>query len=152
MEPSSALDLVSKDKIHHFFAFLPLLTFILTKSPVLLIILYTAFFAFWEMYIISLVAFKDQMTKLVINPTSDNLKYIYCLPLFVLTTIIVCLGFVYSFALSISNFSNGVYYSTLFLAHIFLCTFMIFLSLNIKYYAKMARKKQEEGEIKVGKK
>ena len=63
MEANSALTLISKDKISHFLGILPLITFILLDIKFILIIIYTIFFAIWEVYILNMESFNKLVTK-----------------------------------------------------------------------------------------
>src|SRR3989338_2488511 len=115
MEPSSTLDLISKDKIHHFFAFIPLLTFIILGLNFWIITIYTIFFALWEMYMISLQSFINHSTNLVVylprpnkkvtnrqswNLLKERLFFIYNLPIFLITIVVIIGSFAISFVLS----------------------------------------------------
>ncbi|MFH1584480.1 MAG: hypothetical protein ABIA56_05150, partial [Actinomycetota bacterium] len=61
------LNLISKDKVHHFFAFLPLLTFIFLKVNMWILVGYTLFFALFEVYSVLLLSFSKLVTKGFLN-------------------------------------------------------------------------------------
>ena len=162
MDPSSSLDLASKDRIHHFFAFLPLLTMILLKVNIWILIIYTGFFAIWEVYIALLSSFKVLATKTTINPPKSKKKmhinqafqfiknkfwFINNLPLFVLTLVVVCISFITTLVLSVINIKED-YMLFIFLAHVFLSVFMIRILKTIKYLSsqKIVKEKFKNGK------
>ncbi|MFC1685599.1 hypothetical protein ACFLZZ_01095 [Nanoarchaeota archaeon] len=149
MEPFNTLEIIKDKNIHHFFGFLPLLTFIITERAFWIIGTYTVIFAIWEVYILSMTAFKKQVTKIFLNINrktkfpikvsslkgfmkiySDFKKeffFIWNFPLFFLTCIFVVIAFIYSMTLSIIFLNEFRYGNLLLLAHIFLITFMFVL-------------------------
>ena len=163
MEPSSTLDLISKDKIHHFFAFIPLLTFIILGLKFWIITIYTIFFALWEMYMLSLQSFINQSTKIVINPPKPTKKltnkqswqflkgqlyFIYNLPIFLITIMVIIGSFVLSFILSFYNIKQD-YMNFIFLGHIFLGVFMFWLFKTLFYYKKLIHLKKKNDRQKI---
>ena len=139
MGPSSVLDLISKEKIHYFFALIPLISFILFWRNFWVITIYTAFFALWVVYISCLIAFKKKSAETLLNPPKNlnKLDFIPYIPLFIVTLLIVLSAFLISVCLSTKHLNDNFYSFILFLAHIFLASFMIFLLLVIRYYKKI---------------
>ena len=74
MDPTSSLDLISKEKVHHFFIFLPLLTLFLIKVNLFILIGYTIIWALAEVYVINLTAFKNLSANAVISPPNPKKK------------------------------------------------------------------------------
>ena len=72
MDPTSSLDLISKEKVHHFFIFLPLLTLFLIKVNLFILIGYTIIWALAEVYVINLTAFKNLSANAVISPPNPK--------------------------------------------------------------------------------
>lgn len=162
MELSSTLDIISKEKIHHFLGLLPLVTFIFFEVNFWIIVSYTLIFAMWEVYIHSLTAFKKRATQTVLNPPklekakdkkiniknlkvafaffNKNLDYIPYWPLFVIISILFLFGFVYSFFLSVKYLDKNVIYNLiLFLAHVFLTFFISILYIFLRYYRRLIK-------------
>jgi hypothetical protein len=167
MDISSTLDIISKEKIHHFVGLLPIVTFIFFKVNFWVIISYTVIFVIWEVYIHSLTAFKKRATQTVLNPPklektqnkkinlknlkimfaffNKNLDYIPYWPLFIVIMLIFLCGFIYSFFLSIKYLDQNIIYNLiLFLAHIFLAVFILTLYVFLQYYRRLISKRKEQ--------
>lgn len=110
---SSTLELISKDKIHHLFGILPLITFILLEFNLLMIVGYTIAYAIWEVYIVSLTSFKTKCKDTFLNPPEldkklnltfkkqrsiigEKLSFIYNLPIFLFITFIIVISFIHT--------------------------------------------------------
>ncbi|MBS3087323.1 hypothetical protein J4226_01900 [Candidatus Pacearchaeota archaeon] len=149
MDPTSSLDLISKDKIHHFFAFLPLLTMILLGFNIWILIGYTFFLAIFEVYFIILTSFKTLVTKDTIDLYSkDNkIKLKSILPYLkkkfwfvdniwwiAIPGTVIILSYLITFVYAIINYDSN-YINFVLLAYVFLTIFMWRLIKAIKHLA-----------------
>lgn len=157
MDPTSSLDLISKEKIHHFFLFLPLLTLILLRANLIILVIYTIIWALSEVYVVNLVAFKNQSTKAIVSPPDphkklrirdlfrflqESLWFIKDVWLFVLLMILVCGTFIVTFILSIVYIEQE-YMFFIMLAHLFLGVFMWRLLNIINYISSLTKVKEK---------
>lgn len=164
MEPSSALDLISKDKIHHFFAFLPLLTMVLLNANIWILITYTFFFAIFEVYFALFFSFsklvakesidlfnKDKELRLkgIWKYLKDKFWFVDNLVLPSVAMIIVILSYIVTFILSII-YLKLEYMNFVLLAHIFLGIFMWRLIKIIRHLStdKRVREAFKNGKTK----
>ncbi|HQB18816.1 MAG: hypothetical protein BWY36_00449 [Candidatus Diapherotrites archaeon ADurb.Bin253] len=137
MEANSALTLISKDKISHFLGILPLITFILLDIKFILIIIYTIFFAIWEVYILNMESFNKLVTKeITIFDKNNKIKlkniwpylekkfwFIDNMKLMTFGAFVVIIAYFISFVLSIIYIEEK-YMKLILLAHTFLLIFM----------------------------
>lgn len=145
METGTALDTISGgQKIHFLAILLPLITFLFYKVHISIIIVYTILLAIHSLYIYVLMAFKSNSTKSVLYSKEKKLSEFWYIPhvwFFVIVTVINIGAFIYSFYLSIINLNLQKDYSLiLFLAHIFIFTFEIFILIIMRYYKKIIPK------------
>jgi hypothetical protein len=149
MNPSITLDLISKNKIHHFFAFLPLLTMILLKFNFWILAIYTFFLAIFEIYFIILSSFSEIVAKDAIDLYDKNNKlnwknvWIYLkekfwfvdnLGLLAIAGLIIIISFIITFVYAIINYDTN-YMNFVILAYVFLTIFMWRLIKAIKHLA-----------------
>lgn len=164
MDISSTLDIISKEKIHHFLGFLPIVTFIFFKVNFWIIVSYTVIFGIWEVYIHSLTTFKKRATQTVLHLPklektqnekinlkimfaflNKNLDYIPYWPLFIVVMLAFLGGFVYSFILSVKYLDkNTIYNLILFLAYIFHTVFILTLYVFLQYYKRLINKTKKQ--------
>lgn len=162
MDFSSSLDLISKDKIHHFFAFLPLLTMILLGFNIWILIGYTFFLAIFEFYFIILSSFKKFVAKDTIDLYSKNnkiklkniLSYLKKKFWFVdniwwiaISGAVIIVSYLATFVYAIIN-HNLQYMKFIILAYIFLTIFMWRLIKAIKHLAMDKRVKEAFKNVK----
>jgi len=156
MDPASSLDLISKDKIHHFFAFLPLITMILLEFNIWVLIGYTFFLAVFEVYFIILTSFNKLVTKDTIDLYSKDNKlkwknvwkylkekfwFIDNLGLLAIAGVIIIVSYIVTFVYAII-YHNVLYMNFIILAYIFLSIFMWRLIKAIKHLATDKRVKE----------
>jgi hypothetical protein len=162
MDPSSSLDLISKDKIHHFFAFLPLLTMILLGFNIWILIGYTFFLAIFEVYFIILTSFKKLVTKDAIDLYSkDNkIKLKNILPYLkkkfwfvdniwgiAIAGVVIIVSYLVTFIYAVINYNIG-YMNLVILAYVFLTIFMWRLIKAIRHLATNKRVKEAFKNVK----
>lgn len=155
MEASSALTLISKDKISHFLGILPLITFILLNINFILIIIYTIFFAIWEVYILNMESFNKLVAKeITIFDKENKIKpkniffslkkkfwFIDNIGIMAFGAFVVIVSYFISFTLSIIHVED-MYIKLVLLAHIFLFIFMWRLIKIIGHLASDKRVKE----------
>lgn len=156
MDPSSSLDLISKDKIHHFFAFLPLLTMVLLKFNIWFLIGYTFFFAIFEVYYLILTSFNRLVTKDTINLYDKKNKlnwrnawgylkkkfwFVDSIGWLAISGGVIIISYIVTFVYAIINYRME-YMNLVILAYIFLTIFMWRLIKAIKHLS-MNKKVQE---------
>jgi len=156
MDPASSLDLISKDKIHHFFAFLPLITMILLEFNIWILIGYTFFLAVFEVYFIILTSFNKLVTKDTIDLYSKDNKlkwknvwkylkerfwFIDNLGLLAIAGVVIIVSYIVTFVYAII-YPNVLYMNFIILAYIFLSIFMWRLIKAIKHLATDKRVKE----------
>ena len=142
MDPTSIVNIVSdivsdNKRIHFALVFLPLITFIFFNIHVMVICFYTIFLAIIIVYIHNLISLKEKVAKDYWRKEKQE-EYIPYKYLFVLTGIIFIASFIISFILSIKGFifTNTIYTLLLFLAHLFMLSYIPFLLLVLNYYKK----------------
>lgn len=143
MDLTDISDFISKDKIHSLLGIIPLISFWIFRVNFTILFFYTIFFGFFTFYLFYLSAFRRKIAeKIIQNDFFGIIKLIYSPFLFVLTLIIICIGFIYSSILSIININQSEYAPLLFLAHLFLFSFLLILNPGLKYASKLARNKK----------
>jgi len=162
MDPTSTLDLISQDKIHHFFALLPLITMVLLKFNVWILIIYTFFFAIFEVYFIVLISFKKLVTKDTIDLYSKDNKiklrnimpylrkkfwFIDNLWWVAIAGAVIIIFYVITFVYAIINY-NSDYMNLIILAYVFLTIFMWRLIKAIKHLATNKRVREAFKNVK----
>jgi len=171
MEPNTALDLIEKNRIHHFLLLLPLITFILFKQSLAIILLYTVLFAFLEVYFLFLSALRNLATEKILHPIKldkeqligKNLKerinlvikfikeqfwFIPYSGFFIIVITLFLVSFGYSFYLSIINLSRNNYDLFVLLAHVFFAPFIAFLYIGFLHFQKVIQKIKEKNNKK----
>ena len=150
---AEGLDLISDgQKIHYLLLLLPLITFIFYKFNLIVISIYVVIIALLSLYLHILIAFKKQATSSVLAQKEKKLNEFWYIPyvwLFAILVIVSLFAFAYSFILTIINLSQGnIYNYFLFLAHIFVLVFDIFMLVIMRYYRKLIPKLKKQGMIK----
>jgi hypothetical protein len=156
MDPTSSLDLISKEKVHHFFAFLPLLTMILLGFNTWILIGYTFFLAIFEVYFIILTSFKKLVTKDTIDLYDKNNKlnlrnvwpylkekfwFVDNLSLLAVAGVIIIIFYFITFVYAVIN-QDIQYMNFIILAYVFLTIFMWRLIKVIRHLATDKRVKE----------
>jgi hypothetical protein len=149
MDPTLSLDLISKEKVHHLFAFLPILTMIFLEFNFWIIIGYTFFFAVFELYFIILTSFSKLVTKDTIDLYDKNNKlnlrnvwsylkekfwFVDNLWLLAVAGVIIIIFYFITFVYAIINYDIQ-YMNFIILTYVFLTIFMWRLIKIIKHLA-----------------
>jgi hypothetical protein len=148
-----SLDVISNgQKIHYLLLLLPLITFIFYKFSTIIISLYVIVVALMSLYIHVLIAFKTQSTNSTLYQKEKKINEFWYIPyiwIFVILVVVSLFAFAYSFIFLIINLSSGNDYNYfLFLAHLFVLTFDIFMLIIMRYYRNLIPKLKKQGKIK----
>jgi len=153
MAEFEALDLISDgQKVHYLLFLLPLITLIFYQFSLGVVIADIILIALMVLYIHLLMAFKNKSTNSVIYQKEKKLGEFWYIPhvwLFATLSVVSLLAFACSLVWTMINLSQGnIYNYYLFLAHIFVLAFDIFMLVVMRYYRKLIPKLKKQGVIK----
>jgi hypothetical protein len=141
------------EKIQSLFILIPLLAFIYYKVNFIITIGYTISISILFLYVRILQVFKKNATNTFLYRKEKSTKELFYIPyvwLFILVIIINIIAFIYSLVLSILNFNTqDVYSLSLFIAHIFILTFQIFILIFLEYFRKIINKSNAKPKNKI---